>query len=169
MADPIGELDTRYGDDGVHPTAWAEVSAALDRAELFWLTTVRTDGRPHVTPLIGLWFEDAMHFSTGPDEQKRKNLAANPQCALTTGANRWNEGLDLVVEGDAVRVTDDAQLVRLAEALEGKYGTVWHFDVHDAAFNASGHEAWVYRVAPTTLYAFAKGEFAQTRFHPDGA
>jgi hypothetical protein len=33
---------------------------------------------------------------------------------LTTGCNRWNEGLDVVVEGEAVRVTDEEMLKRLA-------------------------------------------------------
>ena len=35
-----------------------------------WLTTVRADGRPHVTPLVAVWLDDAIHFSTGPEEQK---------------------------------------------------------------------------------------------------
>jgi len=29
---------------------------------------------------------------------------------LTTGCNRWDHGLDIVVEGEAVRATDDAVL-----------------------------------------------------------
>jgi hypothetical protein len=33
---------------------------------------------------------------------------------LTTGCNRWGHGLDIVVEGEAVRVTDDAVLSRSA-------------------------------------------------------
>jgi hypothetical protein len=49
-----------------------------------------------------------------PDEQKARNLAGNPHVALTTGANGWQSGLDVVVEGDATRVTDAQQLHRLA-------------------------------------------------------
>jgi hypothetical protein len=52
---------------------------------------------------------------------KGVNLLANQHVVLTTGCNSWNAGLDVVVEGDAVRVTDDAQLRRLAEAWQTKW------------------------------------------------
>ena len=42
-------------------------------------------------------------------------------------------GLDLVVEGDAVRVTDEAKLRKIGAAYESKYGREWHFDVRDRA------------------------------------
>jgi Pyridoxamine 5'-phosphate oxidase len=77
----------------------------LEAAELFWISTVRADGRPHVTPLVAAWLDGAIHFHTGADEQKAANLRANPHVVLTTGCNRWNEGLDVVVEGEAVRVS----------------------------------------------------------------
>ena len=66
---------------------------------------MHTDGRRHVTPLVAVWLDDAVHFSTGPDEQKARNLAGSPWVALTTGANDWQSGLDVVVEGEAARVT----------------------------------------------------------------
>ena len=58
-------------------------------------------------------------------EQLAQGLDApeqNPHCILTTGCNALNEGLDLVVEGDAVRVSDDATLRRIAGAYESKDG-----------------------------------------------
>jgi hypothetical protein len=54
----------------------------------------------------------AKRFSTGAGEQKLANLLANSHVVLTTGCNRWDQGLDVVVEGDAVRVTDDTVLDR---------------------------------------------------------
>ena len=80
------------------PTSWVDTLEAIKQAELFWISTVRVDGRPHVTPLVAVWLDDALHFSTGPDEQKARNLAANPNVALTTGANGWQGGLDVVIE-----------------------------------------------------------------------
>ena len=32
---------------------------------MFWLSTVRPDGRPHVTPVVAAWVEGAVWFSTG--------------------------------------------------------------------------------------------------------
>jgi nitroimidazol reductase NimA-like FMN-containing flavoprotein (pyridoxamine 5'-phosphate oxidase superfamily) len=127
---------------------------------------VRADGRPHVTPLIGVWHDDAVHFCTGLREQKARNLDAGPHVALTTGSNAWAQGLDFVVEGTAVQVTDQAQLQRLADAYEGKYGSVWHFDVGDGVFlhGAGPSEARVFRVRATKVMAFAKDPHAQTAF-----
>jgi hypothetical protein len=34
---------------------------------------VRADGRPHVTPLISVLVDGALHFCTGATEQKAKN------------------------------------------------------------------------------------------------
>ena len=116
----------------------------LETAEIYWLTTVRRDGRPHVTPLLAVWNDGALHFCTGPDEQKARNLEATTHSAVTTGCNTMGEGLDVVVEGDAVRVTDDTRLQRLADAWEAKYGSDWHFDVHDGAFHHDAGEALVF-------------------------
>jgi general stress protein 26 len=159
-------LDSRFSDPSATATPWEETERALQAAELYWITTVRADGRPHVTPLIGIWFEGAMHFTTGLEEQKARNLASNPQVALTTGANTWAQGLDVVVEGSAVRVTDGAVLERLAAAIEEKYGAVWHFDVGDGVFEHRGGEAAVFRVEAAKVMAFAKDPHGQTSYRP---
>jgi hypothetical protein len=119
-----------------------------------------------VTTLLAVWLGDAAYFCTGAEERKGRNLAENPHVALTTGGNRLHEGLDVVVEGDAVRVRDVAKLHRVADAYEAKYGTEWRFTVSDnAAFrNSFGGEALVYEVAPVTVFAFGKGPYSQTRY-----
>lgn len=162
--DPEGELDARFSSDGAEPTTWAQAQARLADAQVFWLSTVRPDGRPHVTPVLAVWLEGSLFFCTGPDERKAKNLALNPHCTLTTGCNTLNEGLDLVAEGDAVRMEDDARLLHIAEAYESKYGDGWHFDVRDGAFlgGGGGGQALVYEVAPVTAFGFGKGVFSQT-------
>jgi nitroimidazol reductase NimA-like FMN-containing flavoprotein (pyridoxamine 5'-phosphate oxidase superfamily) len=164
MANPTTELDPRFGDTDAKPTPWEHVRRVIEEAELFWISTVRSDGRPHVTPLPAVWRNDSLHFCTGADEQKGVNLARNPRCALTTGNNRWNVGLDVVVEGEAERVTDDAVLQRLADLWLSKYDGDWKYEVRDAAFHHDAGEALVFGVAPTKVLAFAKGEFAQTRY-----
>ena len=136
----------------------------LESAQIFLVTTVRADGRPHVTPLVAVWLDDALHFSTGPDEQKARNLEANPQVAVTTGgtgANGWASGKDVVVEGTATRVTDAEALQALADAWFAKYGEDWRFEVCGAEFvelsqsggNTAGG-AWVYRVPAAKVLVF---------------
>jgi general stress protein 26 len=163
--EPAPELDTRFSSEGATPTQWSEARARLEEADVFWISTVRPDGRPHVTPLISVWLDRALYFCTGPTERKARNLAHNPHCLLTTGTNALGEGLDLVVEGDAEQVTDDAKLSRIADAYETKYGSDWRFGVRDGVFVHEGGVALVYEVAPRKAFGFRKGdEFSQTRW-----
>lgn len=162
--DPVAELDVRFGDPDALATPWEDVRRTIDEAELFWISTVRSDGRPHVTPLPAVWQDDAIHFCTGAAEQKGVNLARNANCILTTGNNAWKAGLDVVIEGTARRVTDEARLRRLADAWEFKYDRDWHFEVANGAFQGAAGQALVFAVNPTKILAFAKGAFAQTRY-----
>ena len=157
-------LDARFSDEQAAATPWEEGRDRLARAPIYWLTTVRKDGRPHMTPLIGVWLDDAMHVCTGVDEQKARNLATNPHCIVSTGCNAYDEGLDIVLEGEAVRVEDETTLRRLAAAWEDKYGPDWHFDVRDGGFEAGHGPVLVFRVVPATVFGFAKGRFGQTRW-----
>jgi general stress protein 26 len=165
--EPEAELDARFSDPEASPTPWADVRRAIEDAELFWISTVRADGRPHVTPLPAVWQDDTIYFCTGAGEQKGVNLEGNAHCALTTGNNAWKVGLDVVVEGAARRVDDDALLGRLAAAWASKYRGDWQFDVSNGAFVQDGHEALVFAVRPAKVLAFRKGDFAQTRFRFD--
>jgi general stress protein 26 len=164
--EPAAKLQPQFSSSDVTPTAWAEARSRLERAEVYWLATVRPDGRPHVTPLVAAWLDDALYFCTGESERKAQNLARNAHCVITTGCNTLNEGLDLVVEGDAVRVRDEATLQRVADRYAAKYDPPFHFTVRDGAFHGDGgNVALVYEVAPTTAFGFGKGtSFSQTRW-----
>jgi hypothetical protein len=164
MSDPSAAIDSRFSDPNAGPTPWVEAVQVLEKAELYWITTVRADGRPHVTPLIGLLHDGAMHFCTGLREQKARNLEHSPKVALTTGNNTWNQGLDVVVEGNAMRVSDRQALQELADAYESKYGSVWRFELGDGVFISSGGDAAVFRIEPAKVMAFAKDPHAQTTF-----
>ncbi|MPZ26810.1 MAG: pyridoxamine 5'-phosphate oxidase family protein [Micromonosporaceae bacterium] len=163
--EPTPTLHEGFSEPGATARPWAEVSEVLSSSEMFWLSTVRRDGRPHVTPLPAIWLDGALHFCTGAGEQKAKNLESNPHCILTTGTNEFRSGLDVVVEGDAVRVTDEPLLRRLAALWESKLD--WRFDVADGGFRDpdGGTAPLVFGVAPTKVLSFGKGEpYSQTRY-----
>src|SRR5579872_2780723 len=107
--EPVTELSA-FSSDGAIPTEWEKGRSELREAEVYWLSTVRPDGRPHVTPLLGIWLDGALCFCTGPEERKAKNLAHNQRCIVTTGRNTLADGVDIVLEGEAIRVEDDALL-----------------------------------------------------------
>lgn len=160
---PKTSLDERFSDPGAEAVAWPATQQVIENAELFWVTTVRADGRPHSTPLVAVWLDDALHFSTGPDEQKARNLAGNPRVALTTGANDWQSGLDVVVEGEAARVTDSQLLDRLAAAWAQKWDGRWQYEVSQDGFRHDVGTALVFAVRPAKVLAFTKGGFSHTR------
>jgi general stress protein 26 len=164
MNTPVTAVDPRFSDPDAVATGWDETRQVVETAELFWISTVRPDGRPHVTPLVAVWLDEAIHFCTGATEQKAINLAGNPHVVLTTGGNQWDGGLDVMVEGDAIGVTDQKMLERLARAWAGKWDGRWQYRVRDGCFyHPGGQEAvLVFSVTPTRALAFAKGTFSHT-------
>ena len=163
MGAPTTSLDSRFSEPAATPTSWDDTVKVLETAELSWLTTVRADGRPHVAPLPAIWLDGALHFCTGTEEQKTVNLRTNPHVVLTTGRNDWDRGLDVVVEGDAVQITDEDELQRLAQVWRTKWDGRWQYEVRDGAFRHDAGVALVYAVAPTKVLAFGKGTFSHTR------
>ncbi|MGI8882199.1 MAG: pyridoxamine 5'-phosphate oxidase family protein [Jatrophihabitans sp.] len=165
---PRTELDPRYSEPDAPPVPWAQTQQLLAVAELSWLTTVRPDSRPHVTPLITVWVDDALWFSAGAEERKVHNAAENKHCALTTGSNALHGGTDVVVEGEVHRETDESVLRRVAEEYETKYGNEWHYTVRDGSFiGTAGNVAQVFRMNPTTAFAYGKAPYSQTRYRFD--
>jgi general stress protein 26 len=161
---PKTALDTIFSDPGATATSWEDTRQALETAELFWVATVRGDGRPHMTPLVAVWLDDALYFCTGESEQKAVNLRGNQNVILMTGCNQWDGGLDVVVEGQALRITDRGTLERLAEAWARKWDGRWEFEPGDDGFKGDENESvLVFWVRPAKVFAFAKGNFSHTR------
>jgi nitroimidazol reductase NimA-like FMN-containing flavoprotein (pyridoxamine 5'-phosphate oxidase superfamily) len=151
-AQPIGAADAPL-------PPWAEARSRLEEAQFYWLATVRPDGRPHVMPVLAIWLDGALHFSTGPASHKGKNLAGDSNCVITVDS----DDLHLVVEGNAAKVSAEARLQRVAAAYASKYG--WQVAVRNGAFHdadgapTAGPPPYeVYEVTPTTIFAFGTDE-----------
>jgi len=69
--DPTPELDTRFSEPDATAVPWSDVLRVFEENEIFWLSTVRKDGRPHVTPLPAMWLDGALPSSTGGAERCR--------------------------------------------------------------------------------------------------
>jgi nitroimidazol reductase NimA-like FMN-containing flavoprotein (pyridoxamine 5'-phosphate oxidase superfamily) len=165
--DPAVEFGGEYSSPDARPTPWAETLGEIERAEVFWLSTVRPDGRPHVTPLLAAWHSDVLYFTTGAQERKALNLRTNDRCALTTGTNLLR-GLDVTIEGAAQPVTTANERQAAADAFEGKYGA--HLTSPRGTWYGLGDlirsgGVQLYRVEPAVGFAFAKGgPYSQTRY-----
>ena len=164
-------LDPRFSTPDATPTSWETARDALTTAKTYWVTTVRPDARPHSTTVAGVWLDDAFQFATGRSERKAQNLAAgNHHVLVTTGSSEW-DGLDIVIEGEAVRVKDPARLARFADALKEKYDDFFAIRA-DGGRLAGGagatDEPLAFEVRQTKAFGFAKGAtFAQTRWRFD--
>ena len=166
IEDVIAEIHG-FSEPNSTPTPWEVGLEQVSTAATFWLSTVRPDGRPHVTPLIAVWHAEAIWFATGPEELKAKNLAENSWCVLTTGRSDLVEGaLDIVLEGRAEQVNNDAELEPVAAAFAVKYPKgPWDFVVRDGAFSDrdAGGRVIVFRVRPVRGLGFRKGDhYSQT-------
>jgi len=162
--EPGTTLDQRFSDPDAAAAGWEQTRRVLEEAQLSWICTVRADGRPHLTPLVAVWLDGALYFCTGAGEQKAVNLRVHPHVLLLTGCHRWEKGLDVVAEGDAIRVTDEALLTRLTRAWAQKWDGQWRYQVRDGRFeHPGGGLSLVFAVRPAKVLAFAKGRFGQTR------
>jgi hypothetical protein len=97
------------------------------------------------------------------------NLRDSSAVAITTGRNDWDQGLDVVVEGNARRVTDRSTLEQLANEWAKKWDGRWHYHVDPDGFRHAGGEhgpVHVYEVQPTKILAFGKQPFTHTRHTP---
>jgi general stress protein 26 len=163
QTEPVAEFNESFSEPGATAPPWTEVAAVLTASEMFWLSTVRRDGRPHVTPLPAIWLDGTLYFCTGSLEQKTANLRSSPGCVLTTGSSDLRSGLDVVVEGTAVRMTDVPRLHELAAIWKSKLD--WDYEVTDDGFrDGAGRTGLVFGVTPAKILAFGKAPYTQTRY-----
>ena len=156
---------------GHAPIPWSRAVEQLEagKAQSFWLATVRPDGRPHVAAVGARWVDGKLYFTSGPRTRKSRDLAHNPACVFSVTL----PNLDLVLEGTAARVTDEATLQRLAEryAAQG-----WPARASDGAITAeysapsAGPPPWyLYVLRPTTAFGVATAEpHGATRWQFEG-
>lgn len=149
--------------DGLPPVPWAAVTEKLDagtapapgahNARTTWLTTINQDGSPHVTAVGAIWVDGTFWFQTGQGTKKAHNVARDPRCTIALSIR----DADVVLEGEAARVTDPGTLARVAKVWADNG---WPAELHEggsgitAPFNApsQGPPPWnVYRVAPHSV------------------
>ena len=165
VTEPSGKYIAEFSEPGGTAMPWADVERVLRESEMFWLSTVRRDGRPHVAPLPAMWLDGKLHFCTGAHEQKARNIEADPRCVLTTGSNSYRSGLDVVVEGTVAQIGDEATLTGLSRMWLAKLD--WSFEVVDGQFREPGtddHRAPVFALTPVKVLAFSKAPYSQTRY-----
>ena len=119
--------------EGQSATPWSEGRQRLEtpeRERIYWLATVSPHGRAHVRPILGLWVDGAFYFITAETTRKARNLAADPRCTIASSSTA-PPAVDVIVEGEAVKVTDHAKVRRVADAYASTMQ--WPLEVRDGA------------------------------------
>ncbi|MBV9119146.1 MAG: pyridoxamine 5'-phosphate oxidase family protein [Chloroflexi bacterium] len=157
----------RYGNAALE---WARVERQLEAQPgspglTYWLATVGANGQPHITGVGAVWLDGKVYFTSGPGTSKSRNLSSNPRCSVSASL----EGIDLVIEGEARRVTDGATLRALAEKyVEMGWPATVEADALTAPFSApsAGPAPWhLYALEPRSAVGVAKIEpFGATRW-----
>lgn len=99
--------------------SWSHAERRLEQAHCYWLATTSPAGRPHVTPLWGVWVEGAFYCDGHPQTRWARNIATNPAVCV-----HLESGDDVVIlEGLAEDVATDETLgQRIIAAWMAKYG-----------------------------------------------
>jgi hypothetical protein len=99
---------------------WSYIVQRMTEARHYWICTVTPDGKPHATPVDGLWVRDALYFGGSPETRWWRNIAANQAVSV-----HLENALEVVImRGEAhtaARVSRSLSVV-LSNASKEKYG-----------------------------------------------
>ncbi len=119
--EPVAELGAFSSPGAVSP-GWARARGDLQDAQVYWLSSAAGSlaGRRVVL----------LHRSHRAQSQEPR---AEPELRPYDRRNTLENGLDLVVEGEAAKVCDEAEFRSVAEAFESKYGS--HFTAPEGTWS----------------------------------
>lgn len=149
---PVSEETIRP--EGTGTVAWDDAAKRLAEAGTFWMATVRGD----VRLILAVWVDGSLHVVSATSARTRSNLAQGPMCSIAAET----PGIDLVVEGGPVWMTDDSALWRVADAYDSKYE--WPVEIRDGAFFAEGAPTagpppfHVFEIQPAIVFGFGADE-----------
>jgi len=96
---------------------WAHANAKLENETEYWISTSSPEGKPHATPVWGIWRGERFYFETDPESVKCRNLRSNPKIVVHV-----RDGLDtVIVEGTVKRETNPRNLRTLVSEYFRKY------------------------------------------------
>ena len=118
---------------------------------IIWLTTVRSDGRPHTIPVWFSWDGQTILILSQPNTQKIRNLRSNPN--VTLALDGTDEGGDVIVlEGRAELLKENTIELNLPGYF-AKYSTSIQ-EMGEAPENLAQSYSQPIRVTPTRFIAW---------------
>jgi hypothetical protein len=155
MEDPIARRPHMPGYGILGPTEgsgllpWQWARDRLTRSHDYWLATVWPSGRPHVTPVWGVWRDDALWFSCSRHSRKARNLKENAYAVATTD----DPANPVIVEGEVATVLERDSIAAFAEWCDTKYETRYGVEFFGASDNAC------FRIEGATVFGISGQDF----------
>ncbi|OLS16475.1 MAG: hypothetical protein HeimC3_54180 [Candidatus Heimdallarchaeota archaeon LC_3] len=124
--------------------SWDFVQNEMKNAKNYWLSTTRSDGRPHAIPIWGSWINDNFYFGGGLETQNRKNLAKNPHIVIHS-----ESGTKTVIIEGTVAIEENKDLIKV---IQKDYMRKYNID----------HPPPFYRVKKTKAFCWDMNDYAGT-------
>lgn len=113
----IPDYGIPQSDEGLLP--WSHVEERVAESLNYWIGTVDEHGRPHATPVWGVWLEGALYFDGSPQTRRGRNLAANP--AVVVHLEDGTRPVILQGEAEEIHAAPLELRRKLAAAYAAKY------------------------------------------------
>jgi hypothetical protein len=144
-------IDPSYGvvpdASGAELLPWSWAAGQLTDSRNYWVSTTRPDGRPHGSPVWGVWLDDGVWICIGRNSVKARNIARNPAVSIH------------LESGDRVVILEGA----LAEQREGLEP---FFDAYEAKYeyrpDPAALDASVYALFPETALTWIERDYRRT-------
>lgn len=103
------------GGKGLLPWSWAD--ERLRGRHIWWLSSTRPDGRPHLMPIWAVWLGDCVGFSTSGESRKARNIARNNYVSIVPERGTQS----VIVEGE-VKVLPVERNAEFFDVYQQAYG-----------------------------------------------
>lgn len=104
-------------EEGLLP--WNHVEDRMAESLNYWIATVDERGRPHATPVWGVWLDGRLYFDGSPQTRRGRNLAANP--AVVVHLEDGTRPVILQGEAEEIKAPPLELRRRLSAAYAAKY------------------------------------------------
>ncbi len=159
---PVFPTDYGVATDNAGLLPFSHAQERLERALVYWVSTVRPNRRPHTSPLWGVWLDNTLYFDGSPETRRGQNLAANP--AVTIHLESGGEGKDvLVLEGNAYQQRGAELADELKQQIAAQYASKYSAEGYRPEPN-QWDAGGLYAVRVHTIIAWTKFNTDSTRW-----
>jgi len=133
---------------------WEWVDTQMQQSRNYWVCTTRPDGRPHATPVWGIWLDNVLYFGSAKTAVKSRNIAHDNHVVV-----HLESGDDtLIIEGVLIADIDSTHLKQLIKAYAKKYPSYPTPNEEDEEDTSA---IW-YRLVPHKIMTWLENDFLNT-------